>query len=94
MPSLGDDAVLWVWSGYDFWQVLWVWVGMFCGKCGNFSWLETMVRCYKLFENQPVTQSSQHLQVEEEGNIAASPNEQFFIKFTGFNQFNVISWIL
>ena len=23
-PSLGDDVVLWVQSGYEFWQVLWV----------------------------------------------------------------------
>ena len=49
-------------------------------------WLGMVVTHYEMFKNWPVTQSSQHVQFEEEGNMAASSNEQFYIKFTGFMQ--------
>ena len=52
--SLGDDADF---SGYG--------VDMIYSKHVNFTWLETVICWYEMFENQPVTQSSWHAQMRK-----------------------------
>ena len=61
-------------------------MGMFCGKCRNFSWLETVARHYEMFENWPVTRSMVSFFFQE-ANMATVQNEQYLLDL------NTLLWI-
>ena len=67
----------------------------FCSKHANFAWLGTVVRWYKMFENWPVTQSSQQVQDEEEANMATSVHNvrKSQDEILDLTNLNAISWL-